>query len=76
MIAVLSWTASTFFTSGVQQILDNYVTKHANRIIVYFISCAILIGTIVFIATKYPDKSNDDNQQIIVAQPLIKSRKD
>lgn len=37
LIAIMSWTAATFFTDGVEQLVDNYfITKYHNKSIVYF----------------------------------------
>jgi len=48
IIAVLSWTAATFFTDGVQQILDNYfLEKYHNKALFYFLFSVIFIIIIV-----------------------------
>lgn len=54
IIAILSWTASTFFTNGVEAVADNYfLEKSHNKAIVYFLfSLVFLIGTVWF-AIKY-----------------------
>jgi hypothetical protein len=51
-LAVCSWTASTFFTDGVETIVDKEIGHHHNKAIVYF-SCSLLFILIIVILSKY-----------------------
>jgi hypothetical protein len=49
LLAVSSWTAATFFSDGVEQLVDNYfLTKYHNKALLYFVFSAIFIILVVY----------------------------
>jgi hypothetical protein len=49
LLAVSSWTAATFFSDGIEQLVDNYfLTKYHNKAIVYFVFSAIFIILVIY----------------------------
>ena len=53
-VAMLSWCAATFFTDGVEQIVDNYfVQKYHSKAIIYIIFALIFVFINVYITSKH-----------------------
>lgn len=49
-LAVCSWTASTFFSDGVESIVDKEIEHHHNKAIVYFTCSLFFILIIVLLS--------------------------
>jgi len=55
-IALLTWSASTLFTDGVEEVVDNFfVNKYHHRAVVYFISALFLVSILVYLNLKFPN---------------------
>ena len=51
LIAILSWTASTFFTSGVDELIGHYfVNRYHHRAFAYFICTIVFIAIVVILS--------------------------
>ena len=53
IVAILSWTAATFFTNGVEVIADNFLDKAHNKATVYFCFALLFLALTAWVSIKY-----------------------